>query len=94
MSRYIVYKPVVEPRAVKPTLAPRRGDLAGCRLGLLFNTKANADLVLHRVRERLAAAYPDMRFEWVRKPHASAAMTPENFAVLKALDGVVTGLGD
>jgi hypothetical protein len=30
-------------------LAPRRGDLAGARVGLLINTKRNADLFLHEV---------------------------------------------
>lgn len=39
-------------------LAARPSDLAGKKIGLLFNTKANADVFLNRVGELLAQHHP------------------------------------
>jgi len=76
-------------------LAPRRGDLAGARVGLLVNTKQNAGLFLEEVGRLLVEL------------HAAAsvlARTKVNFAqpapegLLKELtaecDVVITGIGD
>jgi hypothetical protein len=75
--------------------APRRADLAGARVGLLVNTKQNADLFLEEVGRLLV------------ERHGAAsvlARTKVNFAqpapagLLKALstecDVVITGIGD
>ena len=76
-------------------LAPRRADLAGARVGLLVNTKQNADLFLEEVGRLLV------------ERHGAAsvlARTKVNFAqpapegLLKELtaecDVVITGIGD
>ena len=41
------------PDTIKP-LARRRSSLAGARIGVLDNSKPNADVLLGRVAERLA----------------------------------------
>lgn len=94
MTKTTVYTPIG--RAVRKVyeLAARPADLSGKRIGLLFNTKSNADVMLRVVQRLLAARYRDVSFAWVRKPNAGSGMTPENFNVLRAADAVVTGLGD
>lgn len=89
-----VYTPVG--RATREVHAPaaRLAALAGRRIGLLFNNKSNADVMLRRVAELLAARHPDVAFTWVRKPNAGSGMTPDNFNVLRETDAVITGLGD
>lgn len=94
MTEFVLYKPVVRSAQTVTPLAPRPADLAGRRIGLLFNTKSNGDVMLRRVQELLGAAYAGVTFDWVRKPHASQGMTPENFASLRRAGAVVTGLGD
>jgi hypothetical protein len=77
------------------TLAPRRDGLAGARVGLLVNTKRNADLFLTEVgrllREEHGAASVTARTKL-----AFAQPVPED--MLKELvsdcDVVVTGVGD
>lgn len=50
----LIYAPdgPVGPPAV--TLAPARSVLAGCRIGILDNTKPNAGVLLGRLAERVA----------------------------------------
>jgi hypothetical protein len=78
--------------AVRP-LARRRSTLDGLRLGLLDNSKPNADVLLGRVAELLAAGARGLTIRrWV-KPGAAhpAAMVDE---IATSVDAVLTGSAD
>ena len=77
---------------VKP-LARRRPSLAGRRIGVLDNSKPNADVLLDRVAERLAERASGATIRRWTKPGASnpALMIEE---IAGAVDVVLTGSGD
>ena len=89
-----VYAPVSSVQSGELTLAERLDTLAGKRIGLLFNSKPNADELLDRVREHIAATFPDTEFVLRSKPTAAKPMVPEVFADLTACDAVVNAFGD
>jgi hypothetical protein len=76
-------------------LAPRRADLAGARVGLLVNTKQNADLFLEEVG-RLMVERHGAASVLARTKVNFAQPAPED--LLKELttecDVVITGIGD
>jgi hypothetical protein len=73
-------------------LARRRPSLAGLRIGVLDNSKPNADVLLGRVAERLAERSGASVRRW-QKPGASnpALMLDE---IAGAADVVLTGSAD
>ena len=77
---------------VKP-LARRRPSLAGLRIGVLDNSKPNADVLLDRVAERVAERASGATIRRWTKPGASnpALMIEE---IAGAVDVVLTGSGD
>jgi len=77
---------------VKP-LARRRPSLAGLRIGVLDNSKPNADVLLDRVAERVAERASGATIRRWTKPGASnpALMIEE---IAGAADVVLTGSGD
>jgi hypothetical protein len=77
---------------VKP-LARRRSSLAGLRIGVLDNSKPNADVLLGRVAERLAERVGAATIRRWQKPGAShpALMLDE---IAGAADVVLTGSAD
>jgi len=80
------------PDTVKP-LARRHPSLAGLRIGVLDNSKPNADVLLGRVAERLAERATGATIHRWQKPGASnpALMLDE---IAGAVDVVLTGSGD
>jgi hypothetical protein len=64
-------------------LAARPHALQGRRLGILDNSKPNADVLLGRVAERLAARTGTSPARWWRKPGSSRPAT--------IIDDVVAG---
>jgi hypothetical protein len=75
--------------AVPAASAPK--GLAGLTLGLLDNTKEQADVLLNRAAELLAKE--GVKLVFARKPSFSRVMPPEVFEQLKMCDIVITGLG-
>ena len=77
---------------VRP-LARRQPSLAGLRIGVLDNSKPNADMLLGRVAERLAERAAGATIRRWQKPGASnpALMIVE---IAGAADVVLTGSGD
>ena len=73
---------------------PRPESLKGLRIGLVENTKKNAEAVLRRVAEKLAAAH-GMKVEvLVHKPQR-APLEDEQVAQLKGrTDFAIAGVGD
>jgi hypothetical protein len=82
----------VTPDTVKP-LTKRRPSLAGLRIGILDNSKPNADVLLGRVAELLAARAGGATIQRWSKPGAShpAAMIDE---IVASVDVVLTGSAD
>ena len=91
--------PVYDPRGVVEaapmTMAPRVKKLAGLRLGLLDNTKWNANKLLRGVRDRLAEKHAFSAVNYYRKESFSLSATPALIAEIAASnDVVVTAVGD
>jgi len=91
--------PVYDPRGVLETqplaAAPRVKKLQGLRLGLLDNTKWNANKLLRGVRDRLAAQHGFSAVNYYRKEGFSLGAAPELIArIVAECDVVVTAIGD
>jgi hypothetical protein len=91
--------PVYDPRGVVETsplaTAPRVKKLQGLRLGLLDNTKWNANKLLRGVRDRLAAKHAFGAVNYYRKESFSLAAAPELLAEIAAHnDIIITAIGD
>ncbi len=91
--------PVYDPRGVveaQPmTTAPRVKKLEGLRLGLLDNTKWNANKLLRGVRDRLAEKHAFSAVNYYRKENFSLSATPALIAEIAANnDVVITAIGD
>jgi len=91
--------PVYDPRGVVEAAplatAPRVKKLEGLRLGLLDNTKWNANKLLRGVRERLAQRHAFGAVNYYRKESFALAATPELLAEIAAgNDIVLTAIGD
>jgi len=89
-----VLSPVVESKVSQTASLPLPGSLAGKRLGLLDNTKANFELLLRRMEAHLRAeiALADVVYE--RKANSSTPAPPEVLARLRDVDLVLTGSAD
>ena len=74
-------------------LAPRKASLSGLTIGVLDNSKPNADVLLDRVAERVAERASGATIRRWTKPGASnpALMIEE---IAGAADVVLTGSGD
>lgn len=92
-------KPVYDPRGsvsaqAKP-IAPRLAKLEGIRLGILDNTKWNANKLLRRLRDDLSRSHVLSTVNYYRKESFSKFADP---ALLREIaagnDAVVTAIGD
>jgi len=91
--------PVYDPRGVVEAAplatSPRVKRLEGLRLGLLDNTKWNANKLLRGVRDRLAQNHAFGAVNYYRKESFSLAATPELLAKIAAENDIVlTAIGD
>ena len=91
--------PVYDPRGVVEAAplatAPRARKLEGLRLGLLDNTKWNANKLLRGVRDRLAQQHAFGAVNYYRKESFSLAAAPELLAEIAAENDIVlTAIGD
>jgi hypothetical protein len=87
--------PVENAERGTPTLAQRPARLTGLRLGLLANTKRNAEQFLADVGRELAEQYGIVPVVAVKKPNIVETAPAELMAQLtEHCDIVVTGVGD
>jgi hypothetical protein len=91
--------PVYDPRGVVEAAplatSPRVRKLEGLRLGLLDNTKWNANKLLRGVRDQLAQKHPFSAVNYYRKESFSLAAAPELLAEIATNNDVVlTAIGD
>ena len=92
-------QPVYDPRGVvgaeKKAIAARVRSLDGLRLGILDNTKWNANKLLRELRDQLQAAHPLAAVHYYRKESFSRFAAPELVEKIRAEnDIVVTAIGD
>ncbi len=93
MSRLSVLSPLgTAAGGIKP-LARRRGSLRGRRIGILDNSKPNADVLLGRVAELLVERVGAGAITLWRKPGASHPATVID-EVVAGSDVVLTGSAD
>ena len=91
--------PVYDPRGVVEatpmTTAPRVKKLEGLRLGLLDNTKWNANKLLRGVRDRLVAKHTFKAVNYYKKESFSLSAAPDLIAEIAANnDVIITAIGD
>ena len=95
MSTIPLYDPRGAVDAAPRAIAPRVGKLDGLRLGLLDNTKWNANRLLRGVRDRLAQKYRFGAVNYYRKDSFSSVASPALLdEIAAANDVVVTAIGD
>lgn len=97
MPTFRVYRPTFDqPKQADPgaALTNRPSSLDGKTIGLLWNSKVNADIYLRRLQELISERHSDVSFVWQAKPTASRPMEPEVFKELERCDLVVTAFGD
>ena len=92
-------QPVYDPRGVvgaeKKAIAARVRSLDGLRLGILDNTKWNANKLLRELRDQLQAAHPLAAVHYYRKESFSRFADPALVEKIRAEnDIVVTAIGD
>ncbi len=92
-------KPVYDPRGVVGTdvkaLSPRVKALEGLRLGVLDNTKWNANKLLRKVRDDLQAANKFKSVNYYRKESFSRFADPKLIEQIRAENDIVlTAIGD
>jgi hypothetical protein len=87
--------PTAKPRGDAKSLAPRHTALCGKRIGILDNTKSNADVLMLRLAELLCQQYGAAEIVHRRKAHAAIGATDELFAdLVRRCDAVLIGSGD
>ena len=90
-----VLDPTAPPRKLSHDLALRPADVRGMRLGFLWNSKPNGDVLFGRLEELLRQKYELSGAVYRRKPTSSAPATQEVLDELAAsVDVAVVGLGD
>lgn len=77
------------------TLAPRVGDLAGLRLGLLDNAKPNAALVLETIAAQLRAQHHVGEVTTYTKSYFGTPVEEDRAREIAAsCEAVIAGVGD
>ena len=95
MSRQTVFDPRGRVDAVHRALAPRAAMLTGLRLGVLDNTKWNANRLLRKTAALLEAGYGVGTVGYYRKDSFSKPADPALIAeIAGASDIVLTAIGD
>ena len=94
-TEHLLINPTTEAVIAPFNGAPRLPTLAGTRLGIIDDSKKNADVLLGELVEILQTRYEISDVKWHRKPTASKPADP---AVIREMaetcDCVVVAVGD
>ncbi len=94
-NEHVLVNPVTQPVIAPFNGAPRLASLAGTRLGLIDDSKRNADVLLEELSELLRTRYEIASVKWLRKPSASRPADPEALSQLvEDSDSVIIAIGD
>jgi hypothetical protein len=88
-----LYDPTAQPRTIVAQLAPRLTSLAGKRIGILDNSKANAGVLMLAVAKVLQERYGVGEVVKRDKPVAGPP-SPEALAALAECDLALVGSAD
>jgi hypothetical protein len=93
--RIVVLDPSAPPRILSHELALRPTDIRGKKLGFLWNSKPNGEVLFGRLEVLLREKYEITDVIYRRKPTSSAPATPQVIGELAtSVDLVIVGLGD
>ena len=94
-NEYVLVNPTTEAIIAPFDGAPRLPTLAGTRLGVIDDSKRNADVLLEELVELLRTRYEISDVKWHRKPSASKPADPEVIRELaESCDSVIVAVGD
>ncbi len=94
-SEHVLVNPTTKPIVAPFNGAPRLTSLAGTRLGVIDDSKKNADVLLEELVEVLRTRYEISDVKWHRKPSASRPADPAAVRELaEHCDWVIIAIGD
>ena len=94
-NEHILVNPTTEPIVAPFAGAPRLPSLAGTRLGVIDDSKKNADVLLEELVELLRTRSEISEVKWHRKPSASRPADPAAIRELaESCDSVIVAVGD
>ncbi len=94
-DQHVLVNPTTQPIVAPFNGAPRLPSLAGTRLGIIDDSKRNADVLLEELAEVLRNRYEISQVTWHRKPSASRPADPEAIKELaQTCDSVIIAIGD
>jgi hypothetical protein len=89
-----IMDPTIETARERIDYVPRPANLKGLRIGLIDNTRKNAEAVLLALAEKLEREY-GMKVETLVHKHQRAPLADAQLAELKGrADFVIAGVGD
>ena len=94
-NEHVLVNPTTKPIVAPFVGAPRLTTLAGTRLGVIDDSKKNADVLLEELVELLRTRYEISDVMWHRKPSASRPADPAAVRDLaEHCDWVIIAIGD
>ncbi len=94
-NEHVLVNPTTNPIVAPFDGAPRLKTVAGTRLGVIDDSKKNADVLLEELVELLRTRYEISDVKWHRKPSASRPADPTAVRDLaEHCDWVMIGIGD
>ena len=94
-NEHVLVNPTTKPIIAPFNGAPRLTSLAGTRLGIIDDSKKNADVLLEELVELLRTRYEISDVMWHRKPSASRPADPAAVRELaEHCDWVMIAIGD
>jgi hypothetical protein len=94
-NQFVLVNPTTQAIVAPFDGAPRLPTLAGTRLGVIDDSKRNADVLLEELVELLRTRYEISDVKWHRKPSASRPADPAAIKELaESCDSVIIAIGD
>ncbi len=94
-QEYVLVNPTTQAIVAPFNGAPRLPTLAGTRLGIIDDSKRNADVLLEELAALLRTRYEIAEVKWHRKPSASRPADPAAIRELaESCDAVIVAVGD
>ena len=94
-NEHVLVNPTTQAIVASFDGAPRLPTLAGTRLGIIDDSKRNADALLEELVDVLRTRYEISGVKWHRKPSASRPADPQAIKELaQECDSVIIAIGD
>ena len=90
-----VLSPIAKPRVEEISTVPRVDDLTDKRLGFLWNSKPNANILLLRIKEQLLQRFHCAGTNWQVKPSSAFSAAADTIKeLMRTTDLVINAIGD